>query len=265
MDIFQLPSQDRLHTVKSDAKNGMAMAASLLHKDRALTMVAAFENGFVSVHMLNAEQTWTTTYKTQAHSQPVLSLDLHPDLEYFITSSADAILAKHPIPATQQELISAGTAAAPQTTTQPNVSGLSAAFSTASAASAPVLNSTFQPWSDVLKSVNTRHSGQQSLSMRSDGRIFATAGWDSNIRVYSARTLKEKAVLQWHNVGVYAVAFAKIIDAESEQDQAGDSNALTQASTAMTAVKVRRLNKAKSAHWIAAGAKDGKVTLWEIY
>lgn len=260
-----MPSQDRLHTVKSDAKNGMAMAASLVHKARSLTMVAAFENGLVSVHVLNAEQTWTTTYKTQAHSQPVLSLDLHPDLEYFITSSADAIIAKHPIPTTQQELISAGTAATPPTRTAPNASALSAALSTASAASAPILNSTFQPWSDVLKSVNTKHSGQQNLSMRSDGLIFATAGWDSNIRVYSAKTLKEKAVLQWHNVGVYAVAFAKIGDNEPKQAQAGESDGVTLATTAMTSVKVRRLNKAKSAHWIAAGAKDGKVTLWEIY
>ncbi|KAK3065659.1 Astra associated protein 1 Asa1, partial [Teratosphaeriaceae sp. CCFEE 6253] len=43
------------------------------------------------------------------------------------------------------------------------------------------------------KIVHTKHAGQQSLVVRADGRIFATAGWDGRIRVYSAKTMKELA------------------------------------------------------------------------
>ncbi len=30
-------------------------------------------------------------------------------------------------------------------------------------------------------------------------------------------------------------------------------------------VKDRRIQHAKTAHWVVAGAKDGKVSLWDIY
>jgi hypothetical protein len=49
--------------------------------------------------------------------------------------------------------------------------------------------------------------------VRSDGRILATGGWDTRIRIYSAKTLKEVAVLKWHKEGVYAVDFAKVLEA----------------------------------------------------
>ena len=48
--------------------------------------------------------------------------------------------------------------------------------------------------------------------MRSDGNIFATAGWDSRVRIYSTKTMKEVACLKWHKKGVYATVFAEILD-----------------------------------------------------
>jgi WD40 repeat protein len=51
---------------------------------------------------------------------------------------------------------------------------------------------------------HTGHSGQQSLRVRSDGRLLVTGGWDWRIRIYSSKTLKEVAVLKWHKQGVYA-------------------------------------------------------------
>jgi WD40 repeat protein len=50
--------------------------------------------------------------------------------------------------------------------------------------------------SQPIKTTETKHSGQQSLHVRSDDKIFATAGWDGCVRVYSAKTLRELAVLQ---------------------------------------------------------------------
>lgn len=223
----------------------MAMSLALFHHRGSLTLLAAFENGFASVHRLDRDNQWTMTYRSQAHSQPILSLDVPPSLEYFLTSAADAIVAKHPIPTALQEV------SAPSTPTK--------------------------PWEHPLKTVNTKHSGQQSLRVRSDGKIFATAGWDSNARVYSSKTMKELAVLQWHKVGCYAIAIADVVAPDSASQPGATSqspsNSAEQTSSKSSSVivkqsmsvKDRRLQQAKTAHWIAAGAKDGKVSLWDIY
>lgn len=250
VDIYTLPSQLRIHTIKPGS-NGMAMSLRLLHHGGRLTLLAGFENGYVSVHRLDAAGEWTMTYRSQAHSQPVLSLDVHPSKEYFITSSADSILAKHPIPTARQAV-----------PVPPSTGGRPAEATSAK----------LEEWQHPLKTVNTKHSGQQSLRIRSDGKIFATAGWDSNVRVYSCKTLKELAVLQWHKTGSYAVALADVglsgsqSSAEVEQVAQGASHTSPVGANAGTlSVKDRRVRQAKLAHWVAAGAKDGKVSLWDVY
>lgn len=261
IDIFTLPTQARIHTIKPGQKNGMAMCLSILQLQQGLTLIAAFENGFASVHRMERDGRWTMTYRSQAHSQPVLSMAVHPSQESFITSAADSIIAKHPIPVTLQEL---------------------------SASSKGSSTKQFKEWEHPLKTINTKHSGQQSIQVRSDGKIFATAGWDSKIRVYSVKTMKELAVLSWHKVGAYAVAFATLEEPSlkqntdttppklQEKDGDGQSPSTSVGTIAikniagdigsnLISVKDRRLQQAKTAHWIAAGAKDGKVSLWEIY
>lgn len=149
-----------------------------------------------------------------------LSVSPFPDTTpYFLTSGADAIIAKHHLP----------------------VSG-------------PI---TVAPAARV---VNTKHSGQQSISVRSDGKIFATAGWDSRIRVYSVKTMKELAVLKWHRDGCYAVAFGRVLEQqqEEEEEEGGGNGTLVTA-------EERRRERVRAVHWVAGGAKDGKVSLWEIY
>jgi WD40 repeat protein len=214
------------------------MCLSLINKNGTLLLAAAFENGFLSVYQLSRQTNeWSSIYRCQAHSQPVLSIDIDPRCEYLLTSAADSVIAKHPlVPVSSQ-------------------------------------GATTTIMQDPIKSVNTKHSGQQGLTIRSDGKIFATAGWDANIRVYSAKTLNELAVLQWHQVGVYAVAFAKVEDEGQNINQ--HENEISCASTNAswtgaverrnTAVAERRLNQAKMTHWVVAGAKDGKLSLWSIY
>lgn len=227
------------------------MAISLFHLDGNLHLIAAYENGAAAVLRANLEAgEWVTLYKHQAHSQPILSFDLSPCQSYFITSSADAIIAKHPIPRRSKDgAEDAGDAAADKQS----------------------------PVSTPLKSVNTKHAGQQSLQIRSDGSIFATGGWDSKVRVYSAKSLKEVAVLKWHKSGCFSVAFAfagpppstdkkEEIEVVSEPAEGNDAVVKTQTGVpAYYDVKHRRIQHAKTAHWIAAGSKDGKVSLWDIY
>ena len=111
--------------------------------------------------------------------------------------------------------------------------------------------------------MQTKHAGQQSLAVRSDEKIFATAGWDGRVRVYSAKTMKELAVLRWHKEGCYAVAFANI-DSTPDMDMSEVSPCQILVKHDLT-VSEQRTAKAKLTHWLAAGSKDGKVSWWDIY
>ncbi|KAI0173270.1 WD40 repeat-like protein [Hypoxylon sp. FL1284] len=284
VDIFQLPSQNRQYTVSLGSKaekKGMAMSLDLFWLQGNLALVAAYESGLVIVARLGRNETWDVLYTAKVHGQPVLSLDVSPQKDFLLTSGADAVIAKHPIPTPAASL--EGPQHPRQTdnssATAPSLSLLSAALSsetkhtTSSRQPNPVVET--QP----LKTINTKHSGQQSLRIRSDGKIFATAGWDSKVRVYSAKTMTELAVLKWHEVGCYAIAFAAVTgeqasypintslaNAEARSD-ARSENASTVAvpKLGQLSVKDRRIKTAKEAHWLAAGSKDGKISLWDIY
>ncbi|KAL2761076.1 hypothetical protein ACRALDRAFT_1078468 [Sodiomyces alcalophilus JCM 7366] len=243
IDIFHLPSQTRRDTVKSPGTNGMVMALALLHAHDRLTLVVGYENGFAAVMQLSSDNsggdgTWGVIYKAKAHSEPILSLDVAPDHSYFLTSAADAIIAKHPV-------MAAGVAQL----------------------GAPSATSDYP-----IKVINTKHAGQQGLRLRDDGRIFATGGWDAMVRVYSSKTLKEVAALKWHQVGCYAVAFASVVSSAASSAPPSGASAEKEAPsrdvvprTGELSVRDRRIQHAKTAHWLAAGSKDGKISLWDVF
>ncbi|KAI1075755.1 WD40 repeat-like protein [Whalleya microplaca] len=287
VDIFQLPSQSRLHTIhlgdKTEEK-GMVMSLSLFWRQESLILAAAYESGLAVVAQLRQNGSWDVLYNAQAHSQPVLSLDVSPSKDYFFTSGADAIIAKHPIPTPAMPIQRPQVEATKDNKRPgaPSRSSLSAALASETRPAAtqkepkPIVET--QP----LKIINTKHSGQQSLSIRSDGKIFATAGWDSKVRVYSAKTMSELAVLKWHSVGCFTVAFATLasnplpdqVDSNaSEAKEEVEASVSKHDSTAMVpvskvrelSVKDRRIKMAKEAHWLAAGGKDGNISLWDVY
>jgi WD40 repeat protein len=209
----------------------MIMALSLFFHPLTsnLTVIAGYESGHTSVSCLATS--WQTFYTANPHSQPILSLDVEPGKEFYFTSAADAVVAKHPVPASNDDVI--GTVE-----------------------------------SMPLKVVKTKHSGQQGLRVRNDGKIFSTAGWDGRVRVYGTKGMKELAVLKWHKEGCYAVAFADVELArdrkEGEGGEGGEGKELVGRMGTMT-VKEERDRRAKTTHWLAAGSKDGKISLWDIY
>lgn len=163
----------------------------------------------------------------------VLSLAISPSKDHYITAAADAIIAKHPLPAGK-----------------------------------PIWKAELKP----LKISQTKHSGQQGLHYRSDGKIFATAGWDAHVRVYSGKTMKEVAVLKWHKLGCYATNFAAVQSADTDVltkdlDNEGPDGTreLVVSNSTVNTVQQRRHEKAQTIHWLAVGSKDGKVSLWDIY
>ncbi|ETI21389.1 hypothetical protein G647_07736 [Cladophialophora carrionii CBS 160.54] len=255
IDIFQLPSEKRVSQIGSDKNDptGMVMAVSLWHQrdepSSRLVLAAGYEDGRVTVHVHQGDldgsaraagQTWKRVLIAKPHIQPVLSVKILPTQSQFLTSSADASIAKFSVPTLSETAVHE---------TRPD------------------------------KAVNTKHAGQQGLSIRSDGRIFATAGWDGRVRVYSYRTMKELAVLKWHKVGVYSTAFADV-SSEDDVDVSNGSEELTSSPkstpptpapgisrpmSALDLIKQKREDKARRIHWLAAGGKDGKISLWDIY
>ena len=87
--------------------------------------------------------------------------------------------------------------------------------------------------------------------------------------------MNELAVLRWHKTGCYATAFAQTdvvmparIKQKSnphlEQNEVGEKT-IDQQSSVVTGIQQRRDEEAQATHWLAAGSKDGKVSLWNIY
>lgn len=264
VDIFHLPTQERRHTIRLEDKGGMVMALALLHLSSTLTLAAGYENGVVAVAQLLGTN-WTTTYHTQPHSQPVLSLALSPRHDSFFTSSADALLIKHPLPSPHTTTTTTST----KTAATPDDDPISAVLGPK-----PQTSTTGTP----LAVLNTRHAGQQALAVRSDGRIFATAGWDARVRVYAPQgAMREVAVLKWHQAGCYALAVADVGVPQGstgeegggagEETGQGESSGVVVAAKGKGELSVRekRMRQAREGHWIAAGSKDGKVSLWDIY
>ncbi|KAK5165049.1 Astra associated protein 1 Asa1 [Saxophila tyrrhenica] len=219
INITSLPGEVRVATIPTlkDVNTGMLMAVSILHQAGGLTAIAGYESGHAAVWQQNATSHWQTVYVNKAHSQPVLSLDICTQPSCFFTSSADAVIARHPLPGSKVE----------------------------------------------TKYVQTKHAGQQALAFRSDQKIFATAGWDGRARVYSTQSMKQLAVLKWHKEGCYALAFAEIKE-DHQQTNGSDEEGDAMVKRDLT-VSQQRMEKAKTTHWLAAGSKDGKISLWDIY
>jgi WD40 repeat protein len=230
INITALPSNTRYATIPppKDTSTGMLMAVSLLSHHQPnntssppFLVAAGYESGHVALwhrkhDPTKREETWQTLHLSKPHSQPVLSLSIAPTLGVFFSSSADAIVAKHP------------------------------------------LDGVAEP-----KTLQTKHAGQQSLVVRGDGKIFATAGWDGRVRVYAtAKGMRELAVLKWHKEGCYAAAFADVLDGGGTvTDGDGKGESVGKVLT----VSQQRLARSKATHWLAAGSKDGSVSLWDIY
>ena len=191
------------------------------------------------------------SYTSRPHSQPILSIHGLPSSQFYVTTAADAKLVTHSISKSDSLL------------------GFENVIS-----------------SEPFHSLNTKHSGQQGLSVRDDGLLLATAGWDTKGRVYRAPQEledgeqtrfvppKEIAVLKWHKEGCYCTAFAHVQQENTvNREQSNIQNSVKPLEQALETVgghdrmltaAQRREREAKMTHWLALGSKDGKISLWNI-
>lgn len=233
VDIFQLPKERRVSQMHSDptVNTGMVMSVALHagSTTKSLYLICGYEDGQVSLYQHEG-----VLASTGSKWKRTLLLKLHsqPVLSLAVTPTLDFII-----------------------TTSADAQIFKIPFSATDVSAAE----------NRQKSVDTKHAGQQGLSIRSDGKIFATAGWDSRVRIYSAKTVKELAVLKWHKAGCYSTAFAHLNPLEDSISVADDGDAQAVTKSALEIIKQERNTKAQRTHWLAAGGKDGKISLWDIY
>ena len=231
----------------------MAMALALTDPK---TVIAGFESGHVVVWHRSSGN-WPVSYLSRPHTQPILSLALHPNRKTFVTSSADAIIAKHLIPSLPTEEIDVE----------------------------EVFTSHAPELSEPLEILKTKHAGQQGLSIRGDGKLLCSTGWDARGRVYvygssseptstsetiQRKKMKEIAVLAWHKGSVFCSAFSNLsIGSDTVQP---DTVKISEDGLEVTeetrwkdvSLSTRREKEIQEKKLIVLGGKDGKVSLWEM-
>jgi len=230
VDVFQLPREQRVSQMSSDKtlNTGMVMSVALYNDSGTFHLICGYEDGQVAIHR---HQGGFDQGRPQWKRDSLLKLHSQPVLSLAMSPFRDFFLT--------------------------------------SSADAKIVRTAFNPTTTDAsnasrKSIDTKHAGQQGLSIRSDGRIFATAGWDARVRVYSAKTLKELAVLKWHKEGCYSTAFADV-DSPSDSAVVADNGEHALIRSALDIIRQERNAKAQTTHWLAAGGKDGKISLWNIY
>jgi ASTRA-associated protein 1 len=98
----------------------MTMCLSILQKldnTSQLILAAGYESGHACVYNISSES-WSILYTSQSHSQPTLSLAIHPSQESFFTTSADANFVHHPIAIATQPIKLVNTKHSGQTSLQ---------------------------------------------------------------------------------------------------------------------------------------------------
>lgn len=232
IDIFQLPKERRVSQMHSDpaVNTGMVMSVALhAEASGSLYLICGFEDGQVGIYSHNGPLGPTGP---EWKRRLLLKVHSQPVLSLAIGPARDFII-----------------------TTSADAHIVKMPFRTAEIDAADAQR----------KPVDTKHAGQQGLSIRSDGKIFATAGWDSRVRVYSTKTMKELAVLKWHKAGCYSTAFADLTPLDNSVSAMDDTSEQTVAKSALEIIKQERSSKAQRTHWLVAGGKDGKISLWDIY
>jgi WD40 repeat protein len=74
----------------------------------------------------------------------------------------------------------------------------------------------------------TKNPGFNQILIRKDQKIVAAAGWDSHVRIFTAKKLKPLAVLSYHKENVQCLTFS-------------------------------------TDNILSCGSKDHHISLWEIY
>jgi WD40 repeat protein len=90
----------------------------------------------------------------------------------------------------------------------------------------------------INKTITIPNEGVAEVLIRADQRVFASAGWDHRVRLYSWKTCKPLAVLVAHTETIHGLAFADGPWTKGPPD---------------------------ASSWFASCSKDGTVALFDVY
>lgn len=96
--------------------------------------------------------------------------------------------------------------------------------------------------------LQTKNPGKASVVIAPDGKTFAVGQWDGAVKVYSVEGMQELGELKYHRDTVECLAFAhaRVGDGDDDSDEEDEADG------AMELV-------------LAAGGRDGKVSLWKYH
>ncbi|SPO23058.1 uncharacterized protein UTRI_01736 [Ustilago trichophora] len=104
--------------------------------------------------------------------------------------------------------------------------------------------------SGKTKLAQMKKSGKASTAIAPDGKSFAVGGWDGSIHIYSTSGMTELGQLSYHRDTVECLAFAHAITLGQEDASSSDED--------------QDDDDAKPTELIlAAGGRDGKISLWK--
>ncbi|KAK9893649.1 WD40 repeat-like protein [Cystobasidium minutum MCA 4210] len=213
VDIFHLPSTNRVHRSIGkemfDTKTGTVMCLSLFRKSEHLHCLVAYEDGRLAL-FVHSGNTGSEAIIPEENQGWTKLLEMHEHKEPIMALCMD----------TQHQ--------------------------TAWSVSADHLVVRYNPFqSPQARAYKTAYPGRGAVSLRQDGRILATAGWDGLIRVHSAASFKPLAVLDYHRDSLYAICFQTRLSSSPEGREPRLSNITTP--------------------WLAAGGADARISLWKIF
>ncbi|KAK9428034.1 WD40 repeat-like protein [Lipomyces doorenjongii] len=253
VDVYDLLPELRrpYKAVQPKFKTGIVMAIELM-EDR---LIAGYESGHVAIFKLHEDGISTKIYLCKAHSQPILSVALHPADSTFISSGADSKIVKHPL--------------------YPQLSNIECKTVTEFGDDDDMTESAY------LRMVDIKHTGIASIDIRDDEKICAVACWDGMVRVFLYKSLKLLASFKGgRQQGITCTKFGRTElsdvaglasdDSENPADTTADDIALTRVfdrnrAVFSSTVMSKREQMVRNQHWLAVGGKDGKIGLWEIY
>ncbi|KAL2679982.1 WD40-repeat-containing domain protein [Phyllosticta citricarpa] len=263
-----------LHSIPVNTLNFCSFATCQIstneeNDDSTLVAVPGVLDGQIAVYALPSERRFSTVPKTELQTGMVMALALVPGAQLRLIAGYEsglAVVFAHDAANDSWTRIYAST---PHTQPLLSLSPLPTLSSSSSSPSpshsTPKPNPIPAAPCAAAQVIKTKHAGQQSLAVRADGRLLATAGWDGRVRIYSTRTLREMAVLKWHAEGCYAVSFGDVVDRDSKEGDEDERGEHGQGKGALARVRRRREDRVRDVHWVAAGSKDGKVSLWEVF
>ncbi|PWZ00685.1 WD40 repeat-like protein [Testicularia cyperi] len=106
----------------------------------------------------------------------------------------------------------------------------------------------------------TTAAGKATVAIAPNGQTCCVGGWDGSIRVYACEDLREIGRLEYHRNTVDALQFCPPVSLEghsTDSDSDDSSNGHTG--------PPNRTRQTPSRLTLAAGGRDGKISLWNFY